>query len=89
MRRFTSLSSTISTRTPRSRSNSRPEELTSPGSNGTSNQKVLPRPGSLVTPTSPPIASTMEREIARPSPVPPNLRLVEESACVNAENNFP
>ena len=40
-------------------------------------------PGSLSTPMVPPIAVTSWREMARPSPVPPNLRVVEESACEN------
>ena len=48
---------------------------------GTVNQKVLPTPSSLSTPISPPIAATSWREMASPSPVPPYLRVVEESAC--------
>ena len=35
------------------------------------NQNVLPLPGSLSTPTSPPISCASFLEIARPRPVPP------------------
>ena len=41
------------------------------------NQKQLPRPGALSTPISPPIASTMRREMARPRPVPPKRRVAD------------
>ena len=50
---------------------------------GSVNQNVLPSPGSLSTPSVPPMAVTNWREMARPRPVPPNLRVVEESACEN------
>ncbi len=40
-------------------------------------------PGSLSTPIRPPIISTSFDEIARPSPVPPNRRVVEPSTCSN------
>ena len=41
----------------------------------TSSQKDDPIPGWLLKATRPPISSARLREIARPSPVPPNLRL--------------
>ena len=44
------------------------------------------RPGSLSTPTSPPISSASSRQIDRPRPVPPKRRVVESSACVNGVN---
>jgi len=43
------------------------------------NQKVEPWPGRLSTPIEPPINSTSCLEIAKPSPVPPYLRVVEAS----------
>ncbi len=49
----------------------------------TVNRKVLPMPGSLSTQIRPPISSTSLAEIVRPSPVPPNRRVVEPSACSN------
>ena len=45
-----------------------------------SNQNVEPSPGALTRPSLPPISSTSWRQMASPSPVPPNLRVVEESA---------
>ena len=44
---------------------------------------VLPSPGTLSTPISPPIIAMSRSEIARPSPVPPKFRVVEPSACTN------
>ena len=44
-------------------------------------------PGALSTPISPPISSTSCLEIARPSPVPPYLRVVEPSAWANGWNS--
>ena len=44
------------------------------------NQKLDPFPSMLLTPIDPSISSTRLFEIARPKPVPPNSRLVEESA---------
>ena len=38
------------------------------------NQTVVPLPSSLSAPTSPPMACTMWRTIAKPSPVPPSER---------------
>ena len=46
------------------------------------NQKVEPSPGLLWTPMVPPMSSTSLRQMARPRPVPPKRRVVEESACV-------
>ena len=45
----------------------------------TPNWNVLPRPGVLSTQMRPPISSTSCAQIVRPSPVPPNLRVVEPS----------
>ncbi len=50
-------------------------------------KNVLPLPGSLSTHILPPIISTSCLQIARPSPVPPYLREICESAWVNARNN--
>src|SRR5882724_3438802 len=47
-----------------------------------------PLPGSLVTVTSPPIIRTSLRVMARPRPVPPYCRAVEESAWVNSSNSL-
>src|SRR5262245_49012435 len=49
----------------------------------TENQKQLPLPGLLCTPIEPPIRSINCWQMASPRPVPPYLRVVEESACVN------
>src|SRR6266700_2353804 len=51
--------------------------LTTPGRRTV---KTEPLPGSLVTVTSPPIMRASLRVMARPSPVPPYCRAVEESA---------
>ena len=53
------------------------------------NQKVEPWPGTLSTPTSPPMSSASLREMASPSPVPPYLRVVEVSACWKLWNRRP
>ena len=45
-------------------------------------KNVLPLPSSLSAPIVPPISSTSRRAIARPSPLPPYLRVIEESAWV-------
>src|SRR5262249_1435391 len=47
-----------------------------------------PLPGSLATATSPPIMRASLRVMARPSPVPPYCRAVEESAWVNSSNSL-
>ena len=44
---------------------------------------VLPSCGALSSQIRPPISSTSVDEIVRPSPVPPNRRVVEPSAWVN------
>ena len=49
--------------------------------------KVEPWPGVLSTQTWPSISSTSFLEMARPSPVPPYLRVVELSAWLNDWNN--
>ena len=51
------------------------------------NQKVLPTPGRLCTPTSPPIRVASFLEMASPRPVPPYLRVVDESPCSNERNS--
>src|SRR6266702_3538803 len=50
--------------------------------------KTEPLPGSLATVTSPPIMRASLRVMARPSPVPPYCRAVEESAWVNSSNSL-
>src|ERR1019366_5317405 len=42
-----------------------------------------PVPISLSTQIVPPISSTRRLEMLKPSPVPPDLRVVDESTCVN------
>src|SRR3984893_11696433 len=51
-------------------------------SNGTAKANTLPSPTLLSTQMRPPISSTRRFEIVSPSPEPPNLRVVDESACV-------
>jgi len=51
--------------------------------------KVEPLPGLLSTVMSPPIKRQKCRLIASPRPVPPYLRVVEESACENSWNSRP
>ena len=51
-------------------------------------KKVLPTPGSLSSQICPPISSTSRRQMVRPRPVPPCLRVVDMSACVNGWNSF-
>src|SRR5438132_1760587 len=52
--------------------------------------KTEPLPGSLATLTSPPIMRASLRVMARPRPVPPYCRAVEESAWVNSsEQDLP
>ncbi len=50
------------------------------------NQKVLPCPGSLRTPICPPMAVTMRRHNASPSPAPPKRRVADPSACTKGWN---
>ncbi len=49
--------------------------------------KVDPSPGVLRTSIWPPISVTRRWQMANPSPVPPNRRVVDASACVNDENS--
>src|SRR5712691_5013647 len=49
--------------------------------NGRYSVNVLPRPGVLTSVISPPRSVASSRLMARPSPVPPYLRLVPASAC--------
>jgi hypothetical protein len=84
---LTGLSSTIRMRAPWIGSSpSLPVELsisTSEASgSGSSAQKQLPWPGSLITPTSPPISRASSRQIDRPRPVPPLRRLTGLSTWV-------
>jgi hypothetical protein len=48
---------------------------------GNVNQNMDPFPSSDSTPIAPPISFTSCRDMERPSPVPPNLRVEELSAC--------
>ena len=50
--------------------------------------KVVPCPGSLSTLISPPIKFTRRSHITSPRPVPPYLRVIEESTCENALNSL-
>ena len=50
--------------------------------------KVLPSPGVLSIQICPPIISTSRREMVRPSPVPPCLRVVDMSAWVKGWNSL-
>ncbi len=54
--------------------------------NGTVNAKVLPFPGVLTSSISLFISWIKRAEMERPRPVPPNSRVVEESACEKALN---
>ena len=85
MRRLVALSSTTSTRTPRTRApgDGRAGDA-GPCAKRASKWKRLPRPGSLSTSSRPPIAPTIRDAIASPRPVPPYSRVVEPSACANA-----
>ena len=57
------------------------------GFDGIRKLNVDPCPSVLSTAISPPIISQNRRLIARPSPVPPYLRVVEASACVKSWNS--
>jgi len=43
-------------------------------------------PGSLTREIDPPISAASREAMVRPSPVPPYLRVVEVSSCLNAED---
>ena len=57
--------------------------------NVTSNQKIAPPPGRSATPIRPFINSTSFLLMLSPSPVPPNRRAIDASACSNGANNLP
>ncbi len=57
------------------------------GRSGSSTVKVAPRPGRPVARMPPPISSSICRQMARPSPTPPNCRVNEASACSNFRNS--
>src|ERR1700693_5682362 len=57
-------------------------------SNGTAKENTLPLSTVLSAQMRPPISSTRRLEIVSPSPEPPNLRVVDESACVNRSNTL-
>ena len=89
MRRFVALSSTTSTRLPSNAgcipTNSRCLACGNSPIGATTlkkNVEPLPTP-SLRAHIRPPISSLSRLLMARPSPVPPYLRVVDESACVN------
>ena len=89
MRRFVALSSTINALCPtRCTAIGAAESVAGLGTATTSSGSVKknsePRPTSLCTPSSPPMSRTRRREIARPSPVPPYLRVVDASAWPNS-----
>lgn len=54
---------------------------------GKSSEKVVPLPSSLDTCSVPCIKSTSRLQMARPRPVPPYLRVVEASACMNCSKS--
>ena len=88
MRRLVALSSTIRTHLPcrlawmPNRSREVLRSGTSAGSARMVKRKLEPLPiPALWARIVPPIISARRRLMARPSPVPPNLRVVEESAC--------
>ncbi len=85
-RRLVSLSSTTSTRSPRTRAPSGRARCFGAAAvpKRTSKWKRLPRPGALSTWSRPPIAATRRAAIESPRPVPPNSRVVEGSTCSNA-----
>ena len=56
-------------------------------SSGSSTVKVDPRPSTLATEIDPPISSTSSRDIAKPRPLPPNLRVTDGSTCENRWNS--
>jgi len=58
-------------------------------SNGTTKVNTLPLSTSLSTQMRPLHQLHQALEIVRPSPEPPNRRVVEESACVNRSNTRP
>lgn len=59
------------------------------GSIATVAVNVLPTPSVDSTVTSPPLRRAKPRDSASPSPVPPNRRVTNASACVNGWNSRP
>ena len=57
------------------------------GCTGIVKANTEPRPGSLSTRISPPMRAQSRWQMARPRPVPPYLRVVEESTCENNLNS--
>ena len=89
MRRFTSLSSTMRTGPPPAGSGRSPTTAgNSAVSSATVKWKVLPVPGVLSSQMRPPIRWTRVDEIASPRPVPPNWRVVDASAWLNASKTL-
>ena len=85
IRRFTTLSSTTTTRKPASCDTSAGNSAVSvSGSRRITKWNSLPCPTSLSTHKRPARASTRRLEMVKPRPVPPNLRVVELSSCENA-----
>ena len=87
IRRLVRLSSTASTRNPRKISGLagfRSTGFSKTRSHRMVKWKRLPFPGSLSTQILPPINSVSLFAIASPKPVPPLLRVIDPSACVNA-----
>ena len=78
--RLVGLSSTISNRTPRRSGTAAVIGRSAAGRSARLKRKVDPWPGTLATVSCPPIISISWREMARPSPAPPYLRVVELSA---------
>ena len=88
MLRFVGLSSTASTRCPQSWNGSVSVSTVAAAcfSSVSSNQNVLPLPGSLSSQMRPPMSSISCRVIVSPSPVPPYRRVVLPSAWVKLSN---
>ena len=85
--RLVALSSTTSTRRPRSAAASIRSPRAPPSgarSRRSVTWKVLPRPGSLSTQMRPPMSSTSCEAMASPRPVPPWRRVMEPSTWTNA-----
>jgi hypothetical protein len=81
------LSSATSTRRLARRSGTTvPAALGSPTPSQAVKETVVPTSGSLSSPICPSIISTRRRQIVRPRPVPPCLRVVDMSPCVKGWN---
>ena len=89
IRRLVALSSTTSARRPGSSAGatSSASSVCEPAGRSTRSVKVEPRPSTLSTTSSPPIASASRRLMARPRPVPPYTRVVEASTWLNERNS--